>query len=553
MLSQRESSAGESTPNRIFVAAHIAPFTEEGSLPMSAENLFNDSEQNVLRPVGLEATGEHGDQPKGKLNSSVDGSRLQSKTDAEHPTDDTKSVHSETKRSVAASRLMSGKEAACKLCKGKQLGAGARQFRQMAYDGWNRTLELSLVISVILGIVAILFFAMALPSRMWRYQSFEYEDSNGKNVSTVNLGLRKMQRIQTLERVDKAGEVIIYDLPMKYDDVINSPYCTSFDMSPATEVEKEAKPALADTSKRDLQEADDETAEATPIASSNVANTESDERQEEEALAPKDLPIFHPFSLTIGRDPALPGGASEDLLSSRLSLLGPTVYDVNCRDLPALRDAGHTLLKIGFAYLAFSVLGVLSGILVLAYTSRRKVGGIRMHALAWFGAGSWLVAVLLHLAGLAFWGSTTDVAACVTSEGGAQVCPLGNAAGAALVTLSFSILAAIAHFMYLAHRSLSKLEYTCQQREQAETSGSQEVPPNSVVIECAPLSRKSSTSSRGSEKASSEVFGPSDPVTLAADRLQELEDFSGKATADETHRDAAVSTEEPHVKPTAEE
>lgn len=107
----------------------------------------------------------------------------------------------------------------------KQATVGVAYAGEKVGKAWDKTLESAMWVCVVSGLLAIIFLILGTCMLSWRYQELTYNDSNGSNTSLVQLGLSKMQRIQTLERAEKAGTVYIYDDPVSYKDAMSSAYC----------------------------------------------------------------------------------------------------------------------------------------------------------------------------------------------------------------------------------------------------------------------------------------------------------------------------------------
>lgn len=489
---------------------------------------------------------------------------------------------------------------------------------------WNKTLDRAMWVCAVAGTLAIALLGIAASLRTWRYQELSYFDANGINTSRVELGLEKMQRIQTLDRINDAGYVYMYDPPVLYKDALTSAYCVpnegrpeggmdellalsegmpvtgiasvppgtegtppaaillpeaapeaapeaegasppegSLEGSEAPESKREstaptearggdtegpearapegesssaAAPAEAapeegmaanerpeaeergataapphpaaategapteetpEATNRDAQRAGD--AESTVPESSGErpdaeehAEAKEPERQSFEGasqagfmrrrLQGADLmtprrqgPLANPppFSVSFGRNPGTPGSLDPRFVEMREMLLGNTLFDIHCRDLTKFKNSGAVFIRLATAYVVFAGIGLLAAIVSIGLSPLKQRWAMRLKEmpLNLLGTVSWLVALVLQLCAIATWGLGTDVAACVTQEGGAGVCRLGPATVVAIGSLVFTLVAAITYTVYFAHKFIKDLGIEKKELEVREASG----------------------------------------------------------------------------------
>ncbi|CBZ53627.1 conserved hypothetical protein [Neospora caninum Liverpool] len=166
-----------------------------------------------------------------------------------------------------------------------------------------------------------------------------------------------------------------------------------------------------------------------------------------------------PFQVIFGRDPAASGNMTEDMARVRRTLLGPAVYELNCRYLPDLKKAGEALWSMIIPAFVFSALGLLCSWLCTTW-GRMLTGGMipPTFALKTLGGLSWVISLALLVAGLGTWGTMSDVAACVSAAGGSTVCKVGISSGIAVIALALNLLATIWFAVHFTDRHITDLK-----------------------------------------------------------------------------------------------
>ncbi|KAL8437410.1 hypothetical protein ACSSS7_001005 [Eimeria intestinalis] len=343
---------------------------------------------------------------------------------------------------------------------------------------WNKTLDSAMIVCVICGALAILLIALALSIHSWRYQRLSYLDDNGRNVSRVDLGLQKLQRIQTLERKDDAGLVMLYDKPFIYDDVMSSAYCMRDEpIAEGMAAEEEQSSATLEGQRA---------AKASMWRLLQV--TVKDERPKRKG------PLANPppHSVTVGRDPQAPGSLEPQYVEMREILLGSTVFDVHCKDLGRFKESGALFMRMMVAYFVAAGIGMLGAIcaLVLAPRTSPWCTYMKRMPINLLGSLAWIVALVVQLSALAAWGVGTDVPACVTLEGGASVCKLGPGVALTVASLVLTVLATLSFCVFFTHTFIKDLglekekEQKLRQLSERRNHSSEPVP--SVIAEQEP-------------------------------------------------------------------
>lgn len=338
---------------------------------------------------------------------------------------------------------------------------------------WSKTLDSAMTVCVLCGALAIVLLAIAVSLRAWRFQHLEFSDDNGENLTRVDLGLETMQRIQRLTRTQKAGYVYIYDPPLLYQDALTSAYCADGPVEQPLEAREGGRgaPPVALQSLSSVPPAAPEPENAVareaapralsvgfmprwlqPAPAATAANAEAAQRR-----GPLENPP--PFSVTVGRDPAVPGGLSPNYSEMRAVLLGPTIFDLNCKDLESYKTNGLVFVRLAVAYFVFAGLGMVGALFSILGAPSSAAASCRMKQMPVnvLGTLGWLVALVLQLAGLASWGIGTDVAACVTSEGGASVCRLGPAMSLAIGSLVLTLVSTLCFAAVFTHTHIRLL------------------------------------------------------------------------------------------------
>lgn len=166
-----------------------------------------------------------------------------------------------------------------------------------------------------------------------------------------------------------------------------------------------------------------------------------------------------PYNVTFGRNPASPGGLSEKYVEMREQLLGPTIFDLHCKDLKEFKSSGALFCRMAIAYGVFAGVGMIAAIgsLALAPLKYRWSQHIKEMPMNLVGTVAWLVALVVQLSAIAAWGVGTDVAACVTQEGGAAVCPLGIAMALVIASLVFTLIATLSYSVFFTHKFIRDL------------------------------------------------------------------------------------------------
>ncbi|KFH11605.1 putative transmembrane protein [Toxoplasma gondii VAND] len=192
-------------------------------------------------------------------------------------------------------------------------------------------------------------------------------------------------------------------------------------------------------------------------------------KKESEGLFLSDWALA-PFQVIFGRDPAASGNMTDDMARVRRTLLGPAVYELNCRYLPELKKAGEAFWSLVIPAFVFAAIGLLCSWLCTTW-GRMLTGGL-IHpsfTLKMLGTLSWIVSLVLLVAGLGAWGTTSDVAACVSAAGGSTVCKLGISSGIAVIALALNLLATIWFCVHFTDRHITDLKLEASQ-ETGESS-----------------------------------------------------------------------------------
>ncbi|PFH38389.1 hypothetical protein BESB_007310 [Besnoitia besnoiti] len=194
-----------------------------------------------------------------------------------------------------------------------------------------------------------------------------------------------------------------------------------------------------------------------PSSTSSEANESRRKVEEKPSGILADLALA-PFQVIFGRDPAASGSMTEDLARVRRTLLGPAVYELNCRYLPDLKRAGEALWSMIIPAFVFSALGLLCGWLCTSW-GRYLTSGLvpPTFALKLLGSVSWIVSLALLVAGLGAWGTISDVAACVSAPGGSTVCKLGISSAVAVTALALNLLATTWFAVHFTDRHITAL------------------------------------------------------------------------------------------------
>lgn len=416
-----------------MLAENPMSYSQQVSVQPDVDNMDAENENNSA-PVLLVGLEEHG-QPQASTANMTAGESLSA------------AAATAKVRLLRASNTM--KEGV------KQASVGVAYAGDKVGKAWNKTLESAMWVCVVCGGLAIILLLIAASLRCWRYQELTYNDGNGINTSRVELGLVKLQRIQSLERTDDSGDVYIYDEPLSYTDAMSSAYCVP--VQPPEEEPLEVPPSATPTDSLPTgmgSEAAGEIASASPIGFSSrylLASLPS--------VRAGPLAVPPTYSITVGRNPGAPGGLEDRYKEMRQILLGATVYDVHCQDLGKFKDSGSLFIRMAIAYLVFAAVGMLAAILSLALASRMEPWCMYMKRMPinLLGTTAWVVALVLQLSGLAVWGVGTDVAACVTSEGGAAVCNLGAAAALTIASMVFTLVAATSYCVFFVHKFIRDL------------------------------------------------------------------------------------------------
>ncbi|CDI76539.1 hypothetical protein, conserved [Eimeria acervulina] len=533
------SEMGESTvqqPSQATGAAHEAGGPSKDSLYLhedqQAENPL-ESQQPVsanLEPLNEEPRGQEG------TSSSAVSAGAPPQGQATEPHFQGSSERQEPVRPVSESAAVATTAAARNTLKRAttSMREGVKSASaQVVHAGekvgavWNKTLDSAMWVCAACGALAILLIALSLALRTWRHQHLPYTDGNGENIARVELGLRSLQRIQTLHRKDSAGTIIIYDPPLLYQDAIESAYCVpdedgnrgrieeppqetaankpnedssnaqeeneqSETPPPTEERPQEEEPELSGQVEptlpeqlqqqlqqqlEQLQEDDRGVGSAAGEAATGLASAEdapatavgggssflSRRLQASSSLSPAKRrgPLANPppFSVTLGRNPGAPGSLTQRYAEMREDLLGPTLFDLHCKDLERFKKSGALFGRMAVAYLVFAGVGMAAAAASLLLTSVGTAWAQRMQDLPvnLIGTVAWLVALVLQLCGLASWGVGTDVAACVTSSGGAAVCTLGSAAALAIGSLVLTLIATLSYCLFFTHKFIRDL------------------------------------------------------------------------------------------------
>ncbi|KAL8435143.1 hypothetical protein Efla_006364 [Eimeria flavescens] len=407
-----------------------------------ADNPFNDAPDSQ-QVVSNHPEGEHADETYGEFSgpAAYPGRADQEEPPANPPSQqplprprgDDRLPRPQRLRRAGSSMKDGFKSASARVAHaGEQMGRA-----------WNKTLDSAMIVCVICGALAILLIAIALSMHSWRYQSLLYADDNGVNISRVDLGLRKLQRIQSLERNEDAGLILMYDRPFAYEQVMRSAYCVRGE-EPA-----EAAPASGGPPPADSGEAPSAAAPPTRLLQ---ITAKSPKRKGPLANPP-------PYSVTVGRNPEAPGSLQPQYVEMREVLLGSTVFDVHCKDLVRFKDSGALFLRMMIAYFVAAGLGMLGAIcaLLLAPMTGPWCTYMKRMPINLLGTLAWIVALVVELSALAAWGVGTDVAACVTFEGGASVCRLGSGVGLTVASLVLTLVATLSYCVFFTHTFIKDL------------------------------------------------------------------------------------------------
>lgn len=378
-----------------------------------------------------------------------------------------KSVVSQAKQSLQSARLgmEDGFDEASKC-----FNAG----RSMIQSIGKLILSASLKIALAFAILALVILATALCSLCWRIHEYKYVDRNGHNTVFIHLGLSQLQRVQKLERNSHVGTVYIYDTPQTYSKLAQSATCTPSDKNIGASIfnQDEANDMFSKAALRRLATQHDQDGNVSDVSHDDLEVSQISADANHSPRDPRALDFegrasdtsggsynatdslgeaLQSYRLTIGRDPAAAGGISGSLLESRKHLLGHTVNEVNCKDLLAFEKGGDTYIQLAVFLLLFLSLGIVLLILTLVFMEHKHPrcgcsGSNYTHGLA-------LVCItmscVLEGCSLGVWGAYTDVAACVSAQGGAVVCPLGAASLLSIVALVFQVAAITFYVLFL--------------------------------------------------------------------------------------------------------
>lgn len=376
---------------------------------------------------------------------------------------------------------------------------------------WNRTLDSAMLVCVLCGTIAIILIAVAISLRAWRYQLLTYTDENGVNISRVNLGLLRLQRIQTLDRFTEAGTVKIFDPSFYYEDVITSAYCIRDDLPPESGSQEEFFPITSSARASGApSEPEGEVAAAgtaaapkrdagagSPAKPQEKAETGAPARQERriwpgDAPVPgfmtrmlqpvadrppqREGPLVDPpaYSLTVGRDPSAPGTLDNRYVEMRQVLLGATVFDLQCSELRKFMNSGKLFVRMTIAYFVAAGIGMLCALIAILSVTETSACCSRLQQMPinLVGTIAWVVALLLQLSAIAAWGLGTDVAACVTTEGGTAVCTIGVATALSIASLVMTLLATLGYSVFFTHTFIRNLglekEKVLREREESD-------------------------------------------------------------------------------------
>lgn len=387
---------------------------------------------------------------------------------------------------------------------------------------WNFVLEQAIGLSSLFGLLSILFLAVAVVSCSWRKHEFKFEDRNGNNTISVHCGLQTVQRMHRLKRFNETGTLYLLDKPRKYGDLIDSPFCMEdprdLDTSWLTLTpEKESndgddlKGSSEEMLGRRLSAEDlgllgpsaglsefenlvNHAADQVEAAGTNSTEAVTDD-ETQEPLSPEEEPdqdhseaptnttdvsesvqkdalTLLPFQVVFGRDPAAAGNMTDHLAKVRRALLGPVVYELNCRYLPDLKRAGEAFWSLLIPAFVFCSLGLLCGWLSTSWGKWVTRGNVPpIFALKLLGSLSWAVSLILLVAGLAAWGTLSDVAACVSSSGGTAVCELGASSIIALVSLALNLLATVWFVLHFTDRHITDLKLATPDQSEDHKDG----------------------------------------------------------------------------------
>ncbi|CDJ27712.1 uncharacterized protein EMH_0091790 [Eimeria mitis] len=406
---------------------------------------------------------------------------------------------------------------------------------------WSKTLDSAMWVCAACGALAILLIALSLAMRTWRHQRLSYTDDNGENISRVELGLRSLQRIQTLHRKDDAGVIVVYDPPLLYQDAMDSAYCLPDAEENGTDDEGPQRQAAAQNpdgsssnagedrgtsaasgepeaageepedeavlsgqveptpqqqqqmlEQQQREEHVEETIRRAAAADAGVSGVSFLSRQLQQVFSPSrhaerrgPLARPPPYSVTLGRDPGAPGSLTGKYAEMRGDLLGPTLFDVHCKDLEMFKKSGALFGRMAVAYIVFAGLGMAAAAASLLLTTLGSPWAQRVQDLPvnLVGTVAWLVALVLQLCGLASWGVGTDVAACVTDAGGAGVCALGSAAAIAIGSLVLTLVATLSYCLFFTHKFIRDLGIDKQRQEDKEKEIQQQLAAQQAYIQ----------------------------------------------------------------------
>lgn len=332
---------------------------------------------------------------------------------------------------------------------------------------WNKTLDSAMGVCVVCGGLAIILLAIAASLRSWRYQHLTYSDTNGFNTSRVEMGLDKLQRIQTLNRANDAGDVYMYDEPISYRDAMTSAYCIPQE-DPPTEPTPEAPGTPETPGPQEPYPPEPPAPEAEPTQPSS---SDGDlppsfmgrilKEKPKAVVVQRAGPLASPppYSVTFGRNPGAPGGLEDRFVEMREILLGATVFDIQCGDLHKFKSSGALFIRMSIAYVVFAGVGMICAIFAIIVAPMTQPWCIYMQKMPinLLGTIAWVVALVLQLIAIAAWGVGTDVAACVTQEGGASVCNLGVATALTIGSLVLTLVATLCYSIFFTHKFIRDL------------------------------------------------------------------------------------------------
>lgn len=395
---------------------------------------------------------------------------------------------------------------------GEAISSKGRDVNRM----WNFVLDQSIGLSSLFGLLSILFLAVAVVSCSWRKHEFKFEDRNGNNTISVHCGLQTVQRMHRLKRYNETGTLYLLDKARKYSDLIDSPFCmedpreldTSWlSLTPQkdeiSDLEESSEgmhgrrlsaedlagldppsdiPETENLVNRAVEEDQSSTTNSTEPVTDELTDELPTPEEGNEQTGPDvltsnatDVPqalqknsvTLLPFQVVFGRDPAAAGNMTDNLARVRRALLGPVVYELNCRYLPDLKRAGEAFWSLVIPAFVFCSLGLLCGWLSTSWGKWVTGGNVPpTFALKLLGSLSWAVSLILLVGGLGAWGTLSDVAACVSSSGGTAVCELGASSIIALTSLAFNLLATVWFALHFTDRHITELKLSTQDQSQ---------------------------------------------------------------------------------------